>query len=159
MTESEFRTWVTPKLRTCPFVPILIEGTKGRRITVDSPEQLELQPDGAVLNYPRAGRQVRVPYADVTGLRLYDELPAEPGALSYRDFYSALRPLYWAEPFHPFAIEFVDGDRLVIEDSHLLLLSGRTGIYLGKNRPAALRFAVNRVAGVSLVRQQEVARA
>lgn len=159
MTESEFRTWVTPKLRTCPFIPILIEGTKGRRVTIDSPEQLDLQPDHAVLTYPRAGRQVRVPYSDVTALRLYDELPAEPGALSYRDFYAILRPLYWAEPFRPFALEFVDGDRLVIEDSHLLLLSGRSGSYHGRTRPAPLRFAVNRVAGVSLVPEQEVARA
>ncbi len=157
MQLTEFRAAVAPLLKRYPFVPFRIEGTRGRTITVDGLDQLEIRPgESAVLHYPRAGRQVEVPYADITAVRPYDEMPAEDGALGYRDFYATLRPLYWAEPFKPFAIEFVDGDRLVIEDSHLLLLSGRTGVYLGKNRPAATRFAVNRVVAVSLVVEAEV---
>ena len=154
MTPYAFRAEVRRLFGRVPLTPVVVDLVDGRRVVIDMPRQVQAVVEGITV-LPAAGPAVSVPADAVRRVVGYDELPAEPGALSYRQFYAAVRPLARAEPFNPFVLELQDGRRLEV-DRPTLLLAGRFGLWQTAGGPQE-RFTTDQVARVLAGRLAEAA--
>ena len=102
---NEFERTITRLLNRAPLVPVVIEITSGERAIIDMPEQVHFSPSW--LRISRRGRPpVAIEYSRIAKVMTLAELLAEPGGLSYTEFYEAMRAKLRANPFQPFVIEF-----------------------------------------------------
>ena len=77
-----------------------------------------------------------------------DEIPGEPGGMSYADFYATIRPLFWAEPFRPYVVELRNGDKLAVASPGRLTLAGRFGLFISDAPARIVRFSYDQVTRV-----------
>ena len=126
--------------------------------TVSNPYRTDLFEGTLTILHKEEGRRpVAVVRAEqVTRLLPYDELPAEPGCLSDREVHALYRALCRATPFRPFAVELIDGRRLVSETQGQILANGRFAAYSAP-RGGSVTFPVAEVAGVTVLQPAEVA--
>jgi hypothetical protein len=146
MTARDFQQQITALFRRSPLVPAVLE-TSGGRVVVDMPEQLETS--ASVVTVRRRTDPVvhRIEYEAIDRVAALDELPGE-GGLSYAEFYAAVRPLLWKEPFQLFTLEVLDGTQLIIDRPGRLSLAGRFGTFLPPGPNPLVRFTYDQVAKV-----------
>jgi len=150
MTEREFQQQTKAIFRRSPLVPVVLE-TTGGRIVVDMPEQLEAQSGVVFVRRRTEPTAYRIGYEDIERVTALDELPGDPGGLSYADFSPAVRPLLRREPYQPFTLELKDGKRLLIDRPGRLSLAGRFGVFLPPGPTPLVRFTYDQVARVAPV--------
>ncbi len=157
MTATELHDTLEPLLDRHPFVPIRVDGEAGPIATVSNPYRTDLFEGTLTILHKDEGRRpvAVVKAVQVTRLLPYDELPAEPGCLSYREFHALIRPLLGAKPFRPFAVELVNGRRLVSETQGQILVNGRFAAYSAPHG-GSVTFPVAEVAGVTVLQPAEV---
>lgn len=147
MTETVFRRQTVAAFARSPIVPVVLELDSGDRVLVDVPEQLS--PGRAAVDVSRPGQSdLRIDYERVDRVVSLDQLPADAGGLSYADFYAAVRPLLWADPYRPFALELRDGTTLAIDRPGRLALAGRFGVFLPPEPAGYVRFTYDQVSRV-----------
>lgn len=158
MTEAEFHAALEPLLTRHPFVPIRVDGEVGPLATVSNPYRADLfEGTLTVLHKDEGRRPVAVVKAEqVTRIIPYDDLPAEPGCLSYREFHQTFRSLFWATPFRPFAVELIDGRQLVSETQGQILVNGRFAAYSAPHG-RSVTFPIADVAGMTVLQPAEAA--
>jgi len=114
-----------------PYQPLAVFLSDGRRVYIDTPEQVRLTPDELVITRrtdPRHPERYR--YADISRLVPLLELPADPGGMSYAEFDPLVRGLILREPFQPFVVELRTGEK--IEVNRPGPRSGRFMVILGE---------------------------
>ncbi|MBA4063424.1 MAG: hypothetical protein C0501_06870 [Isosphaera sp.] len=148
MTYAEVRAQVEAALRRSPPVPAVLDLADGGRVVVDAPEQIDLRPDAAAVRRGNGPAVFLLDYDQVARVVPLDQLPGENGGLGYGDFYAAVRPLLWAEPYQPFALELRDGRTLPIDRPGRLALAGRFGVFVPPAAAPAIPFTYDQVARV-----------
>jgi len=149
VTHDEFQTHIQAIFRRSPLVPAVLETAAGERVIVDMPEQLELRPRGAVVRRRTDPTVYLIGYEEIVRVTPIDEVPGENGSLGYAEFYAAVRPLLWREPYQPFVIEFRDGSSLLIDRPGRLSLAGRFGVFMPPGHTPLVRFTYDQVARVT----------
>ncbi len=158
MTATELHDTLEPLLDRHPFVPIRVDGEGGPITTISNPYRTDLFEGTLTVLHKDDGRPVaRVKAEQVARLVPYDELPAEPGCLSFREFHAVARPLARATPFRPFRVELIDGRRFRIEQSGELLINGRFASAQDASKGPRFVFPVSTVAAVTVLQPAEVA--
>lgn len=148
MTHDEFRTRIDDVFRRSPLVPAVLELAVGGRVVVDVPEQVETKPGMVNVSRRDAPTVYRIGYEEIVRITPLDELLGENGGMSYAEFYATVRPLLWQEPYQPFALEFRDGRKLVIDRPGRLALAGRFGVFLPPGAAPLVRFTYDQVTRV-----------
>ena len=149
MTSDDVQRQVNAGFRRSPLVPVVFGLADGTRVVVDTPEQLTCGTEAVTIRRKSENIIHRIDCEDIDRVRTLDELPGEPGGLSYAEFYETIRPLLWREPYEPFAIEMRDGSRLVIDRPGRLALAGRFGVFLPPGPVPFVRFTFDQVARFS----------
>ena len=147
MTHDEFRQQADAVFRRSPLVPAVLF-TSGGRVVADMPEQLVPGTSAVVVRRKTDPVAHRIDYDEIARVAALDELPGENGGMSYTEFYAAVRPLLWHEPFQPFTLEFFDGTRLYIDRPGRLSLAGRFGVFLPPEAAPLVRFTYDQVVRV-----------
>jgi len=159
MTATELHDRLEPLLDRHPFVPVRVDGESGPILTISNPYRTDLfEGTLTVLHKDEGRRPVAVVKAEqVRRLLPYDELPAEPGCLSYREFHALFRALYRATPFRPFVVELIDGRRFVSAAQGQIGVNGRFAVYDGEPGVGSVTFQVAAVSRVAVVQPVEAA--
>ena len=148
MDEQEFRDRARLLFRRSPLVPVVFVIRCGSRVIVDMPEQLEMMSGAVLVRRRTEPTPYRIDYEQIERLLPLDELPGDGGP-SYAEFYATVRPLLWAEPYQPFALELKDGTRLLIDRPGRLSLAGRFGTFAPLGPTPLVHFTYDQVAKAS----------
>ena len=149
MTYDDFQRSIRDIFRRSPLVPAVLDLQDGRRIIADMPEELEARASGVMISRRTDSTLLQINYAEIDRVTPLDELPTNNGGLSYADFYRAVRPLLWREPYQPFTLELRDGTKLLIDSPGRLSLAGRFGVFLPPAAAPIVRFTYDQVVRVS----------
>lgn len=159
MTETELRDRLEPLLNRHPFVPIRVDGDAGPITIISNPYRVDLFEGTLTIHHKDEGRRpVAVVKAEqVKELVPFDELPGEPGCLSYREFHELYRSLSRATPFRSFEVELIDGRRLAVEKQGAIRVNGRFAVADRDTDGKSVLFPVAGVVSVSVLQPAEVA--
>ena len=114
MTRDEFRQQYDA-YEWDPYAPLAVILMSGTRAYIDVPEQATFTDTEVVITRRRhPNRPEKYPFADIARLVPLDQLPADPGSMSYAEFDPLIRELLMAEPFQPFVVELKTGERVEI---------------------------------------------
>jgi hypothetical protein len=149
MTQQDFKSKIDSIFERSPLVPAVLELVSGVRVIVDMPEQLDIQLEVVIIRRRTDPAAQTIRYEDINCIAALDQLPAEGDSLSYSEFYGAIRPLLRQEPYRPFAIDFRDGSRLLIDSPGRLSLAGRFCVFLPPGPFQLIRFTYDQVARVT----------
>jgi hypothetical protein len=146
MTPQEFKAVLRPWLDREPFVPFAFELDSGERREVYSREAISY-PDGsaAFLHDQTVDEAVLDDLVRCESVRRIVPLPLrEIQVMTPEVFETELRRLRWQEPFRPFVIELLSGERVEVDDGNGLSFAGGYGTFItAKGEP--IEFAHNDV--------------
>lgn len=144
MKAADVRTRIRSLFERTPFEPVVLVVETGERVVVDDPAHVEFEAGGVRVwgtgvrgpAVPAGGRDSRViRSATVAAVVPLEELPGEPGQLSYLGFQTAVRDAVRRVPFAPFAVDLRSGGRVVIERPTLTLAGRYLTYYAHAGRP------------------------
>jgi hypothetical protein len=132
-----------------PYQPLVVLLADGRRVYIDMPEQVRLNPDELVITRRTHPRPERYRYEEIVRLVPLLQLPAEPGGMSYAEFDPLIRRLLMAEPFQPFVIELKNGERIELKKRGGTVRAGRAIAVVGEPPHTLTKIAFDDVARIT----------